>query len=90
MNRKIYSLILIFIFSVGVKASQYFNQIRTSKQVVAISNEEKSTITSLNSTQTTELLKESSTGYINLLEQLTNFVNQVKHESIFIYCKEIK
>ena len=72
------------------KASQYFNQTSTSIEFVVISKEEKSTTTSLTSTQTTELLKESSTGYINGLEQLTNFVNQVKQERIFIYYKEIK
>ena len=72
------------------KASQFFNQTSTSTELVIISKEEKYNTIKLNNSQTTEILKETSSGYINGIELLTNFVNSDKKERLFIYFKEIK
>lgn len=72
------------------KASQYFSGSNTSTEFIVISNELKSSSSTLSSTQTTEILKESSAGYINGIELLTNFENATKSERVFIYYKEIK
>ena len=71
------------------KVSQYFNGSNTSTELIIISKEEKSTTTNLSSTETTEILKETSAGYINGIELLTNFVSSSKAERVFVYYKGI-
>ena len=72
------------------KASQNLNGTNSVTELIVISKEEKSSSTNLSSTETTEILKQSSSGYVNGLELLTNFVNPTKPERVFIYYKEIK
>ncbi len=71
------------------KASQYLNGSNTSIELILITNEDK-TSSSVSSVQTTEILKESSAGFINGIELLTNFVTPNKADRVFIYYKEIK
>lgn len=72
------------------KASQNLNGTNSSTEFIVITKEQKSSITTLSSTETTEILKESSSGFVNGLELLTNFVNPTRQERVFIYYKEIK
>jgi hypothetical protein len=72
------------------KASQNLNGTSSSIEFIVISKEQKPSSIALSSTETTEILKESSSGYINGIELLTNFVSSTKSERVFIYYKEIK
>lgn len=72
------------------KASQNLNGTNSSIEFIVISKEEKSSSNALSSTETTEIIKESSSGFINGIELLSNFVSSTKLERVFIYYKEIK
>ncbi len=72
------------------KVSQNLNGTNTSTDFIVITKEEKSSVTTLSSTETTEILKESSSGFVNGIELLTNFINIDKSQRVFIYYKEIK
>jgi hypothetical protein len=71
-------------------ASQYINGSNVSSDIIIISSEEKIKDSVITKTQMQEVLKESSLGFADGMELLTNFESNDGKQTVYIYYKEIK
>lgn len=80
------------IASVKAKAyvSQYINGSNVSSEVVIVTTEEKTKDSVITKTEMQESLKESSTGFADGMELLTNFDSNDGKQAVYIYYREVK
>ena len=71
-------------------ASQYINGSNVSSQVVIVTTEEKTKDSIITKTEMQESLKESSTGFADGMELLTNFDSNDGKQAVYIYYREVK
>ena len=71
-------------------ASQYINGSNVSSEVVIVTSEEKTKDSVITKTEIQETLKESSIGFTEGMELLTNFESNDGKQVVYIYYKEIK
>ncbi len=71
-------------------ASQYINGSNISSEVVIVTTEEKTKDNVITKTEMQESLKESSTGFAEGMELLTNFDSYDGKQAVYIYYREVK
>jgi hypothetical protein len=71
-------------------ASQYINGSNVSSEVVIVTTEEKTKDSVITKTEMQESLKESSTGFADGMELLTNFDSNDGKQAVYIYYREVK
>ena len=71
-------------------ASQYINGSNVSSEVVIVTTEEKTKDSVITKTEMQESLKESSMGFADGMELLTNFDSNDGKQAVYIYYREVK
>jgi hypothetical protein len=71
-------------------ASQYINGSNVSTEVVIVTKEEKVKDSVITKTEMQESLKESSMGFADGMELLTNFESNDGKQVVYIYFREVK
>ncbi len=71
-------------------ASQYINGSNVSSEVVIVTSEEKTKDSVITKTEMQETLKESSVGFADGMELLTNFESNDGKQTVYIYYREVK
>ena len=71
-------------------ASQYINGSNVSSEVVIVTTEEKTKDSVITKIEMQESLKESSTGFADGMELLTNFDSNDGKQAVYIYYREVK
>jgi len=71
-------------------ASQYLNGSNVSTDVIVITTNERLKDSVISKTEMQEILKESSTGFVDGMEMLTKFESENKKQVVYIYYKKIK
>jgi len=70
--------------------SQYLNSSHISSEVVIITSEGRSTDSTAQKSEFVEILKESSSGFVNGLELLIKFVSERADKLVYVFAKEIR
>jgi len=71
-------------------ASQYLNGSDVSAEFIVITTNERTKDSVVSKTEMQEILKESSTGFIEGMELLTKFENKDGKEIVYIFFRDIK
>ena len=71
-------------------ASQYINGSNVSSEVIIVTTEEKTKDSVITKTEMQESLKESSIGFADGMELLTNFDSNDGKQAVYIYYREVK
>lgn len=71
-------------------ASQYLNGSQVSSEVIIVSTETKSKDSTIKKTDLQEIIKESSTGFVDGMELLINFESNDGKQMVYVYYREIK
>jgi hypothetical protein len=71
-------------------ASQYINGVNIRTELIVMSKTVNNFDSSIIKNETQEILKESSLGFVDGMELLTNFESNDGKQVVFIYYKEIK
>jgi hypothetical protein len=70
-------------------ASQYLNGSSVSTDVIIVTKEERAKYSIISKTEMQEILRESSSGFIEGMELLTKFVNSDEKQAVYIYYWEV-